>query len=86
MWQERSATHGKGTDSGEPRKRTAAAVGRPPEIGKRLTMKEIEIQAMTNRDLAMSLQFAVFVPTDADAIKIIKEAIRRLETLPDEDK
>ncbi len=49
-------------------------------------MDDYDIQHMTNRDLAMALQFAVLAPTDPDALKIIKESVRRLKRAPDEDK
>lgn len=47
-------------------------------------MDEYDIQHMTNRDLAVALQFAILAPTVPDALKVIKESVRRLKRTPDE--
>ena len=49
-------------------------------------MDDLEVRSLTNRDLALSLRFAVMCPTDQEALLVIKESVRRLETLPDGDK
>lgn len=48
-------------------------------------MDDFDVQQITNRDLAMALQFAVLIPTDPDALRVIKESVKRLKRAPDED-